>query len=333
MITTLSRWPALLLALAGCAAPAGPADELQGVAELHERQLGFEFAGRLLELKVRRGQRVAKSELLAAIDGALERPQREARAQELAAARAQLALLRSGARREEVRALQAQVRGARAVESTLAEAARRSRELFAGRSIPRAQLDDAEGQLARATAEREAAEERALQARHGSRPDDLRAAEARERAAAAQLALADERLQRLELHAPLAGVVLEVPYEVGELVAAGAPVVTLADPRRPYADLFVPEARVGRLASGDRVALRADGIEGSFEGVVQDIGRRTEFTPRFLYSPKERPNLVVRVRVDIDDPHERLRAGLPLFARPSGPPATHSETPLPGPPR
>ena len=41
----------------------------------------------------------------------------------------------------------------------------------------------------------------------------------------------------------------------------------------------------------------------------------TEFTPKFLFSPRERPNLVVRVRVRVDDPERRLHAGVPAFAR------------------
>ena len=43
------------------------------------------------------------------------------------------------------------------------------------------------------------------------------------------------------------------------------------------------------------------------------LGRQTEFTPRYLFSERERPNLVVRVRVRIDDAaavHERVATAL-----------------------
>ena len=46
---------------------------------------------------------------------------------------------------------------------------------------------------------------------------------------------------------------------------------------------------------------------------MEHIASQTEFTPRFLFSPRERPNLVVRVRVRIEDPEERLHAGVPAF--------------------
>ena len=46
---------------------------------------------------------------------------------------------------------------------------------------------------------------------------------------------------------------------------------------------------------------------------MENVGRKTEFTPRFIFSERERPNLVVRIRVRIEDPEERLHAGVPAF--------------------
>jgi hypothetical protein len=56
-----------------------------------------------------------------------------------------------------------------------------------------------------------------------------------------------------------------------------------------------------------------DASAQSFPGRVEDIGRRTEFTPRYLFSERERSQLVVRVRVRIDDPEQALHAGVPAF--------------------
>jgi hypothetical protein len=47
---------------------------------------------------------------------------------------------------------------------------------------------------------------------------------------------------------------------------------------------------------------------------VEVVGRTLEFTPRYLFSEKERPNLVVRVRIALEDPAEKLHAGVPAFA-------------------
>ena len=50
-------------------------------------------------------------------------------------------------------------------------------------------------------------------------------------------------------------------------------------------------------------------------GEIEYISPKTEFTPRFLFSDRERPNLVIRVRVRIKDPERALHAGVPAFVR------------------
>jgi HlyD family secretion protein len=307
----------LLLSLSlSCAAAAPERDELQGVVELHERALAFELPGRVARLLVQRGQRVEAGALLAVLDDGLERPARDARAADVAQVEAQLALLEAGARREDLRALRAQVEGAQAAEAQATQTAKRLRELRAAGTATPQQLDDAESLVARATAERKAASERLASLESGARREDVRAVRARLDSARAALALSESRLQRYQLIAPIAGHVLDTHVEPGEVLGAGAPVVTLGETQRPYVDLFVPEAGVNGLRPGTKATVRIDAEPGRvFDGEVEDVGRRTEFTPRYLFSPKERPNLVVRVRVALRDPEERLRAGVPALAK------------------
>ena len=96
----------------------------------------------------------------------------------------------------------------------------------------------------------------------------------------------------------------------------GTPIATVGETRRPYLDVFVPQADLGGIQVGARAQVRVDALpDDRFQGTVEMIGRTLEFTPRFLFSDKERPNLVVRVRIDLQDPKERLHAGVPAFAR------------------
>jgi HlyD family secretion protein len=300
--------------LAGCSAAPPERDALQGVVELHQRVLGFELSGRLQRLEVQKGQVVRAGQELARLDDALDRPQREAQVAEVAAAQAQLDLLHAGSRSEDLRAAEAQLRGAQANEKTLAETARRARELNASGALPAQQLDDAQGALSRATAEREAAEQRLAGLRAGARSQEVRAAQARLDAAQASLAAVDARLAQRVLRAPVDGQVLDTHAEEGEVLGPGGAVVTVAEVDRPYVDLFVPEARAGEAQVGAPAELQIDAEPGrSFPGAVEFVDARTAFTPRYLFSPKERPNLVVRVRVALRDPEHRLRAGLPVF--------------------
>jgi HlyD family secretion protein len=303
------------MVLAACTGGGDGARELSGVVELHERQLGFDMQGRLAQLQVQRGQRVEAGQILAQLDDALERPVREARAQDAEAALAQLELLRSGTRQEEVLATEAQLRAARAAESTASEQLQRSRRLRQTGVVPPAQLDEAEAQAARARSERESLEQRLAAQKSGARASELRQAKARAESARAALAAEDARLSRYALRAPAAGVVLDTTAEPGEVLPAGAPAVILGETRRPYLDVFVAQQDLAGVRVGAAATVRVDAVRESFHGTISDVARTTEFTPRYLFSPRERPNLVVRVRIDVEDPSEQLHAGVPAFAR------------------
>ncbi len=304
---------ALPLVLA-CARGEGARREYQGVVELHERVMAFEVAGRVKELRVRRGERVAAAQVLAVLDDSLERPQREARAAEARAADAQLDLMKAGARGEDVRAAEAQLRGAKAAEETLADSLERMKQLRADGTVPPSQLDDVHGQHDRAVAERQAAEERLAALKAGARSQELRAALARSSQAHAALDAADARLTRFVLRAEIGGEVLDTHIEPGEVAQPGTPVVTLGETRRPFVDVFVPQADLAELRPGAKALVRVDAEKDRFPGAVEMVGRTVEFTPRYLFSEKERSELVVRVRIDVEDPQERLHAGVPAFA-------------------
>ncbi|MFL5308864.1 MAG: HlyD family secretion protein [Myxococcales bacterium] len=303
-----------MLVLAACSGR-GDGAELQGVVELHERQLGFDVQGRLAQLYVHRGQRIEAGQLLAALDDALQRPVRDARAQDAEAAQAQLDLLRSGTRGEDLLATEAQLRGARAAESTASEQLQRNRRLRQTGVVAQAQLDEAEAQAARARAERESLEQRLLAQKNGARAAELRQAKARADSARAALATEEARLARSVLRAPVSGVVLDTTAEPGEVLAAGTPVVVLGETRRPYLDVFVAQQDLAGVRVGAAASVRVDAAREPFRGTVSDVARATEFTPRYLFSPRERANLVVRVRIDVEDPAEQLHAGVPAFAR------------------
>src|SRR5947199_207677 len=84
-------------------------------------------------------------------------------------------------------------------------AVERTRKLSAEGTVPPAQLDDLEGQLRRAFAERQAVEERLAALRAGARSSEVKAALARSSSAHAALAAIDERLQHFTLKSPIAG--------------------------------------------------------------------------------------------------------------------------------
>lgn len=306
----------LLLSSTACHRPADAnANKYQGIVELDETQIGFEVQGRIRSVSVVRGATVAVGQVLAELDDGLERPVRDARAAELRIAQAQVALLRAGARRTDVASATAELRAADASLELLRHNLDRVRPLASRGAVPRSQIDDLEDQVTRATAQRDAVADRARSVRSGARPEELEGAIARVDAATAALAAIDARLSRFVLRAPVAGTVLDVNLDPGEMVAPGTPIVTLGNVQHPYADVFVPEGSLRTLQVGTRAEANVDGDATVYAGRIESIERRTEFTPRYLFSPEERPNLVVRVRIRLDDPNLHLHAGVPVFAR------------------
>jgi HlyD family secretion protein len=317
MINNGRHWlgPAAAL-LVGCLqTPEAPSTSLQGVVELEETPLGFELSGRLSELLVREGDTVEAGAVLARLDDTLEKRSRRVTQSEVEVARQQASAVKAGARSEEVRSLAARVEAARATEELLRKQVGRQQALLEKGAVALASLDDVAGQLARASAEREALEHSLRLLRQGARGEDVSVAEARAESAAAALELEDARLVRHELRSPLRGTVLDVNFEHGEVVSAAAPVVVLADTSRPYVDVFVPQAAISAVTIGQPALVKVDALAGELSGRVEHIARRTEFTPRYLFSERERATLVVRVRVRVADPRGELRAGVPAFVR------------------
>lgn len=301
------------LALAGCGGADPTRGRYQGMVELEQIDLAFETGGRVTVRGVEPGRAVRAGDVIARQDDVLDREQRAIRARELDVARADLALLEAGSRPEEIRAAQAQLGAARASERALTKEQARQTRLVERGVAPAAVIDDVDAQVARARGERESLEARVRLLSRGARGEELVRARARVALAEEGLALEDRRLEKRVLTAPIDSVVLDVYPQAGEVVAAGAPIASLVDRRRPYADVFVPVADAPRLQVGTAMRVIVEGAPPA-AGAVEWIAPHAEFTPRFVYSPRERPNLTVRVRVRLDDPAGRLHAGLPAYA-------------------
>jgi HlyD family secretion protein len=304
----------LVLALAGCSVKLKTPPGYQGIVEHDDRHLGFRVGGQLEEIRYDRGDVIEKGELIAVLDDTAELPVLRAREADLARARAHAELVYAGPRVEEVRATVAELDGARATLREAKGQLDRHRNLPESAATARSLVSDLEAAYAQARARVRMLQQRLEQLRKGSRPEELATADAEVRAAEAAVAAEEERLALYSLKATDTVTVLDVPVRVGEVVASGATVVTVADTKHPYVDVFVPQQKLSGLAIGVPARIRVDAEGEAFEGYIEHIAPTTEFTPRFLFSPRERPNLVVRVRVRIDDQRERLHAGVPAFA-------------------
>lgn len=305
----------LLVASEGCDHRAGAPPGYQGVIEHDERVLSAEVGARVVAVPVKRGDVLQAGQSVARLDDSLARLTRQARADEEAAARAELALLEAGAKREDLGSMGADVAAVAATEEIAKKNVDRARSLHESGSIARAELDRAMADMDRATAQKRALELRLRSAQVGARPQEIARAKARLEAVRSVLSLEDEVLARYQLTTKTDGLVLDVHVKPGELAPVGTPVATIADVTHPYVDVFVPVGSLDALRVGTRADVQVDATQRLTRGEIEFISPKTEFTPRYLFSDRERPHLVTRVRVRVDDKDRTLHAGVPAFVR------------------
>ncbi|MCG8589056.1 MAG: HlyD family efflux transporter periplasmic adaptor subunit [Proteobacteria bacterium] len=292
---------------------------LQGVVEFEESLLSFEIPGRISTIHAARGQWVEAGDAIAELDPTLERIARDGFEARLRAARARLALLASGPRNQELATARAGLDAATAAEAAAKRELKLAEALQAERIGSLAQVDRMRDRLAVAVADRVTATERLALAEEGSRTPELQAAQAEVDLAASQLRLSEARLARHVLRAPAAGEIADLAIAEGEVVGAGRTIARLVDWRLPYVDVFVPQHRMTGIKLGQSAQVNIDAQPSPFSANVSHISPRTEFTPRYLFSAYERFNLVVRVRLSVQDPERALVAGVPAFANWGGP--------------
>ncbi|QEM66932.1 HlyD family efflux transporter periplasmic adaptor subunit [Geobacter sp. FeAm09] len=289
--------------------------KVSGTIEVTSVELSFKVGGRLAQRLVDEGEMVTAGQLVARLEDDELKEDKNARAAEKRAAQAALADLQAGSRREEIAQAEAVLARLRADAERLRKDALRSEALFKREVIPLKDLDAARaGRDASAAAVREA-EQRVRLLRIGPRPDAVRQAKSHVEATEAGLALSETRLSQSMLTAPLTGLVLAKHAEQGEMLAVGAPVVTIGKMDEVWLKAYIPEAEMGRVKVGQPARVTVDTWPGrAFAGTVSFISPEAEFTPKNVQTEKERVKLVYRIKITMANPRMELKPGMPADA-------------------
>jgi HlyD family secretion protein len=322
----------ILIATAGAAARcrrgATPdATRASGYVEATEVRVAPEVGGRVLEVAVKEGDRIAAGAVVARLDDTdITLTLRRAEA-ERDQATAQLRLLQAGSRVEDVRQARAQAESAEAdvsaaraeVQSARADLAR-FEALLASNAGSRKQRDDAATRVTVAEARFQGARERATagaeglaRVRAGARAEEIAAARARVAAADAQIAALVESQADATLKAPVSGYVTAKLADAGEMIARGTPIVVITDLDHAWANLYVDEPLVPLLKLGQKIAILTDAGQ-RLDGTITFISPKAEFTPRNVQTAEERTKLVYRIKVTAENRDGILKPGMPVEA-------------------
>ena len=288
---------------------------LSGNIEVTDAQLGFKVPGRVAERLVSEGDRVQAGQLVARLDDIEQWEQLALGRAELAGAEAALAELVAGSRPQEIAAAEATLRSTEADRDRARLDFARQQELRAKDAIADRELEASQAELKVAEARTAEAAERLKLVREGPRAEDIAQARARVEQVRASLALAETQLENTRLISPLTGVVLSHNIEPGEFVSAGTPIVTVADTAHVWVRAYVNQTDLGRIRLGQKAEVRTDTFPDKvFGGVVGFIASEAEFTPKTVQTTKERVKLVFRIKVDIANPKDELKPGMPADA-------------------
>ena len=118
------------------------------------------------------------------------------------------------------------------------------------------------------------------------------------------------------LSAPFDGVILARQAELGEVVAPGTPIVTIADLDHVWLRAYLNETDIGKVRLGQTAIVTTDTYPAKqFQGRLSFISSKAEFTPKSVETHAERVTLVYRVKIDIDNTTHEFVPGMPADAK------------------
>lgn len=298
--------------LAACRQSADAPDTAVGTLEMVETDVGPLQPARAVRVLVNEGDAVKVGDTLAVfVTPTLAASEVQAAAR-VDAARAAALEAERGARPAEIARAESDLRTAQAEADRAAADLARLTPLAASGNISKSQFDAAQAAARSTAGRRDAAADALRLVREGPRAERKTAAAAEVRGAAAAAAAIRATANDLVLIAMVDGVVTSRNAEPGEVLSAGQSAITLGEPSRPWARIYVSQFVLPRLQVGDTLTAQLDGDTTRYRGRIASIATRAEFTPRVALTEQERADLLFGVKVEFSDQAMRLHAGLPI---------------------
>jgi HlyD family secretion protein len=121
------------------------------------------------------------------------------------------------------------------------------------------------------------------------------------RSLASNVQLAEARLARTIIRAPIDGLILKVQLHPGESVGQG-PILKMGNTSRMFAVAEVYETDIGLVRVGQKARLRSDALARDVTGVVATIGRTIHRTTVLDVDPAaDTDSRIVEVRIKLDE--------------------------------
>jgi len=299
------------------------------------------FTGRIDKLLVREGDTVTAGQVMVQLDDVQVRAQvkqaqegwnaLEAQVQgtheDLAVLNLQVPLAIEAAEAR-VREVKAKLQRALAVEKEARRELSRLRHLYEKGDVSRQELDVKQRewnvgyhdvtamQSSLAQAQKDLGQAELGWRRIRAKEAEVAALERQRDKAEAALEEVESVLADLTIRAPSNGTLTTRLVDIGEVIAAGAPLFQMVDLDRLYLQVYVPEVQIGKIRLGLSARIFTDAFpDRPFPAVVRYIASRAEFTPKEVQTPDERVKLTYAVKLYLEEnPDHRLTPGMPADA-------------------
>lgn len=271
-----SRLRTLLDRLRGKTLPDGIV-KTNGRLEATQVDVSAKYPGRLAEVSVEEGDSVKEGQVI----GRVASPEFEA---QLSAA--QFNVQRA---KDSMAEAQAQITRANSVLESAKSDFERGQELIKSKTITQQTFDQRRRNYEAALATVQAATSQRDQAQSA-----IKSAEA-------EVQRIESVLHDMILVSPRTGRVQYQLARTGEVVAAGARIVTILDLTDVYMTIFLPAASAGKLEIGGEARIILDPVpQYVIPASVTFVAADAQFTPKTVETPDEREKLMFRIKLKID---------------------------------
>ncbi len=282
-----------------------------GTLERDRVEVSVESNEPIIAIHVTDGQMLKTGELILEQDPA--RPvallAQQIALRDLAAGR--LAELQRGPRPETIREARAQLESTQASTINAAANLVRAKEIFERALSDQSTLDFATTRWKTATATEKAAGESLVRLLNGTTIEELQQAIAALAAAEAGISQIQLNIERLNIYAPVDGMLDKRLYQIGERPKVGATIAIILDSARAYARIYVPEPLRASVQPGKKLNVRIAGHAGAITGTVRWVSADATFTPYFALTEHDRSRLSYLAEIDVPGASD-LPSGIPL---------------------
>src|SRR6266571_7767851 len=233
---------------------------VSGTIEVDEAHVGPRFSGRVEKIFAQEGDRLHEGQVIVQLDASELRARRD-----LAAAQIDTAVHDADAQEAQLQFLR--------------DEARRQQDLLKRRVVSSSDAERADSSAK-------------------TQEKNVAAAKMRVAMSRAQLADIDAQLAEMQVVAPADSILEVLSVKVGDVLPANREAATLLLTGHLWVRVYVPESWLGLIQVGEHVRVRVDSFPGKdFDGIVEQINRQAEFTPRNVQTVADRIKQLVGVFV------------------------------------